>query len=153
MSFTSVLRMNFIFPYILPNVSLPTNPQIEVMDAGIRDNFGISNPTASIAEFSDWIKENTSGVIVFNIRALECREKPSRQKAEQRPFARYAGPVENLYANWVEIQDYQNEQLLSNLDRIRQQTGSDKLLNTNPGRITTSVLSLHLYSTRETRHR
>ena len=38
--FTSVLRMNCTFPYILPNVHLPTTPEIEIMDAGIRDNYG-----------------------------------------------------------------------------------------------------------------
>ena len=37
---SSALRMNATFPYVLPNVWLPTNPVIDVMDAGIRDNFG-----------------------------------------------------------------------------------------------------------------
>ena len=37
----SVLRMNATFPYILPMVLLPTEPSIEIMDAGIRDNFGM----------------------------------------------------------------------------------------------------------------
>ena len=30
----SALRMNATFPYVLPNVWLPTNPVIDVMDAG-----------------------------------------------------------------------------------------------------------------------
>ena len=36
----SALRMNATFPYVLPNVWLPTTPVIDVMDAGFRDNFG-----------------------------------------------------------------------------------------------------------------
>jgi hypothetical protein len=34
----SALRMNATFPYVLPSVWLPTNPIIDVMDAGLRDN-------------------------------------------------------------------------------------------------------------------
>src|ERR1019366_6358914 len=36
----TALRMNATFPYVLPNVWLPTKPVIDVMDAGFRDNFG-----------------------------------------------------------------------------------------------------------------
>src|SRR5699024_2411907 len=40
--FTSAIRMNATFPYVLPNVFLPAKPTIEVMDAGLRDNYGKS---------------------------------------------------------------------------------------------------------------
>ncbi|MBK7966295.1 MAG: patatin-like phospholipase family protein [Bacteroidetes bacterium] len=40
---TSALRMNSAFPYVMPAVSLPSSPAIEVMDAGIRDNYGVMN--------------------------------------------------------------------------------------------------------------
>ena len=36
----SALRMNATFPQKLPNVWLPSDPVIDVMDAGLRDNFG-----------------------------------------------------------------------------------------------------------------
>ena len=36
----TALRMNATFPYVLPNVWLPTTPVIDVMDAGLRDNYG-----------------------------------------------------------------------------------------------------------------
>ena len=39
--FLTALRMNATYPYITPNVHLPTDPVIEVMDAGFRDNFGL----------------------------------------------------------------------------------------------------------------
>ena len=38
--FSSILRMSATFPYISPVVSLPSEPRIEIMDAGLRDNFG-----------------------------------------------------------------------------------------------------------------
>jgi hypothetical protein len=117
MQFSSVLRMNCTFPYILPLVHLPTNPEIEVMDAGVRDNYGIQTSTQFIATFSDWIKSNTSGVIVVNIRAIE-QELGIKTNMSNGVLQKFTSPVENLYSNWVEIQDYQNDQLLNYLDKI-----------------------------------
>ena len=39
----TALRMNATFPVVLPNVWLPSDPVIDVMDAGLRDNYGIGN--------------------------------------------------------------------------------------------------------------
>src|SRR5690606_7730088 len=33
--FLSVLRMNATFPYVMPSVSMPSSPKIQVMDAGL----------------------------------------------------------------------------------------------------------------------
>jgi Patatin-like phospholipase. len=67
LQFTTALRMNATYPYILPNVYLPTKPAIEVMDAGFRDNYGIMSATRFIHVFKDWIKENTSGVVLVQV--------------------------------------------------------------------------------------
>jgi hypothetical protein len=69
--FTSALRANCTFPYILPNPWLPTNPTLELMDAGIRDNFGITGAVRFIHAFEDWIRENTSGVVIVQVRCWE----------------------------------------------------------------------------------
>lgn len=73
--FTSALRMNATYPYVLPNVYLPTNPGIEVMDAGFRDNFGLHSATRFIQVFQDWILENTSGVVLVQVRAFDRPKK------------------------------------------------------------------------------
>jgi hypothetical protein len=64
----SALRMNATFPIVLPNVWLPSNPVIDVMDAGLRDNFGQETTLRFLSSFDDWIKENTSGVLILQIR-------------------------------------------------------------------------------------
>ena len=69
--FSSALRMNATFPYILPTVYLPTAPSIEVMDAGFRDDFGIKSATRYLHVFRDWIRENTSGVILVEMWAFD----------------------------------------------------------------------------------
>ena len=58
--------MSASFPYITPNVNLPSEPSLEIMDAGLADNFGVSDAVLFLYNFKDWISENTSGVIVFN---------------------------------------------------------------------------------------
>lgn len=65
--FLSALRMNSTYPYVLPTVSLPTEPNIEVLDAGFLDNYGILSATRFIQVFKDWILENTSGVVLVQI--------------------------------------------------------------------------------------
>jgi Patatin-like phospholipase len=64
----TALRMNATFPYVLPNVWLPSNPVIDVMDAGLRDNFGQETTLRFIDNFKDWIKQNTNGVLIVQIR-------------------------------------------------------------------------------------
>ncbi len=67
MQMSSALRMNATYPYILPNVYLPSEPVVEVVDAGVRDNYGIATSARFVQVFKDWILENTSGVIVMKV--------------------------------------------------------------------------------------
>ncbi len=68
LAFESALRMNATFPYILPSVTLPCQPSIEVMDAGLRDNFGMKATLQYLNTFSEWIRANTSGIVIVQIR-------------------------------------------------------------------------------------
>jgi hypothetical protein len=64
----TALRMNATFPIVLPNVWLPSNPVIDVMDAGLRDNYGQETALRFMESFDDWIKENTSGALILQIK-------------------------------------------------------------------------------------
>lgn len=64
----SVLRMNATFPVVLPNVWMPSKPVIDVMDGGLRDNYGVENSMRFLAHMQDWIEQNTSGVVIIQIR-------------------------------------------------------------------------------------
>ena len=64
----TALRMNATFPYVLPNVWLPTDPVIDVMDAGLRDNFGQETTLRFVENFRDWIFKNTGGVVIVQLR-------------------------------------------------------------------------------------
>jgi len=110
LQFTSALRMNATFPYILPMTSLPSNPQIEVMDAGLRDNFGTKTITQYIFQFRNWINTNTSGVVIIQFRDLP--KGFSNKSGKTTLLSRLAGPVGSVYGNVTGTQDFTNDQLL-----------------------------------------
>jgi Patatin-like phospholipase len=64
----SILRMNATFPIVLPNVWMPSQPVIDVMDGGLRDNYGVENSLRFLSHMQNWIEENTSGVLIIQIR-------------------------------------------------------------------------------------
>jgi hypothetical protein len=110
-SILSALRMNATFPYVLPSVWLPTNPIIDVMDAGLRDNFGQENCLRFIDVFKDWLKENTSKVVLLQIRdrSLGDWDKP---KEGNGLISLLTQPFLVLQNNWFKLQDYyQHDQL------------------------------------------
>jgi hypothetical protein len=64
----TTLRMNATFPVVLPNIWLPSKPVIDVMDGGLRDNYGIENSLRFLGHMKDWIEHNTRGVVILQIR-------------------------------------------------------------------------------------
>jgi hypothetical protein len=111
LSFISALRMNATFPYILPTVSLPTNPEIEIMDAGLRDNFGMLNTVKYLFTFKDWIEENTSGVIILQIRDKQKNRKKA-YNAIPSMLEKLASPIQALYGNFERVQDFEHDKLI-----------------------------------------
>ena len=111
LKFTSALRMSSTFPFIMPLVKMPSIPQIEVMDAGIRDNFGIKTTLKFLYVYKNWIAENTSGVIIIQIRDLE---KKSPKIIDERTsfFKSMSSPVGSIYKNLFINQDYDHDQLI-----------------------------------------
>jgi hypothetical protein len=109
--FSDLLRANATFPYIMPAVALPTEPAINIMDAGIRDNYGIRNATRFLYVFRDWISQNTGGVVFIQIRDNH-KEANLDNKKNQSILARILSPLQNLSGNFLLMQDYsQDEQL------------------------------------------
>jgi len=113
----SALRMNATFPYALPNVWLPTEPVIDVMDAGLRDNFGQETTLRFIDVFKDWLKENTSKVIVLQIRdrSLSDWEKYPENKDI---VSLLTTPFLLLQNDWYKLQDYQQHDQLEYLSEL-----------------------------------
>lgn len=110
--FSSVLRMNASFPYIMPMVSMPSAPSMLVMDAGIRDNYGTKTTIRYLIALRKWIKENTSGVIILKIRDKKKNLLGKRFKKVSL-FERLFLPFGNVYGNFPRVQDYNHDELYS----------------------------------------
>lgn len=106
--FLSALRMSATFPYITPNTTLPTEPAIQIMDAGISDNFGLSDAVRFLYAFKDWISENTSGVVFISIR-----DSPKlgtiAPKGGQTIMDGITQPISSVYNNFENFQDINSD--------------------------------------------
>ena len=101
----TALRMNATFPYVLPNVWLPSKPIIDVMDAGLRDNFGQETTLRFIDHFKEWIAANTGGVIVVQLRDRlnDNWQQPLEIGSLEDVIIK---PATMLQTNWYKLQDY-----------------------------------------------
>lgn len=108
LKFTTALRMNATFPYIMPAASLPSEPPIEVMDAGVRDNYGITNSLRFLYTFKEWIRDNTDGVVVVQIR--DTYKKGEIENISRNTFSeKLSAPFQNVTGNFILLQDYTND--------------------------------------------
>lgn len=112
---TSAIRMSATFPYILPNVFLPSKPIVDVMDAGIRDNFGQETSLRFLYTFRDWINENTSGVIFMQIRDTRKNDvSPIKQTKDLGDLM--FEPLFSMQAHWMSMQDFHQDHLLNYIE-------------------------------------
>ncbi len=109
--FSTVLRAQATFPFVLPMVTMPTSPGVQLMDAGIRDNYGGKSMMEFLYVMKDWIDKNTSGLVILQIRDTkkilnnEIYEKISMLDKITLPFG-------NMYKNFTKTQDFDQEELL-----------------------------------------
>jgi hypothetical protein len=107
----TALRMNATFPYVLPNVWLPTTPVIDVMDAGFRDNFGEQSAIRFLHVFKDWLRENTSAVVLLQIRDRKTGgwDNPYESNDITELVTK---PLLLLQNNWYKMQEYNQNDLI-----------------------------------------
>jgi hypothetical protein len=104
---TSALRMNATFPFILPVVKLPSDPYMDIMDAGLRDNFGSEVASRYIYTMRDWLLKNTREVIFLEIR--DTQEFQVMRTSEQNSFGKMIlDPLFVIQNKWEAFQSYYN---------------------------------------------
>jgi len=109
--FTTALRMNATFPYITPNVILPSTPRMAIMDAGLSDNFGVSDALHFMYIFKDWIKANTDGVVMISIRD-KPKERKIKIEEQKGKLDQVFAPISGVLLNIFTLQDGNNDRLL-----------------------------------------
>ena len=102
---STALRMNATYPYVLPNVYLPSSPPVEVMDAGFRDNFGVMEASRFLQVYREWILEHTSGVALVQVSTLEKFEQP-RERTPKGWISSLFSPL-GVAGQLISLQDFQ----------------------------------------------
>jgi hypothetical protein len=107
----TALRMNATFPYVLPNVWLPSEPVIDVMDAGLRDNYGPETALRFMDVFKEWIAANTRGVVLLQIRDRKAGgwENPFESKNISELVTK---PMLLLQYNWYKMQEFNHDNMI-----------------------------------------
>lgn len=118
--FISAIRMNASFPNLFPAVALPSQPETLVMDAGVRDNHGIEPIVRFLHAHKEWIKENTSGVVLLQFRTtlkhneIDDNFLPSYLNQIFQPFG-------NIVSNLTLQQDYKQDYMIAGLNEALQE--------------------------------
>jgi len=109
--FTSVLRMNASFPYICPSMTLPSTPEMEVMDAGFSDSYGTSTALKHLFAIRPWVEKNTSGVVLIQIRDSKKIE-PVGTNPPRSLMNMLMNPLGHIYDNLFFMQDYAHDEMI-----------------------------------------
>lgn len=114
LKYTSALRMNATFPFVLPNTYLPCQPSVEVMDAGIRDNFGLKTAALYMNAMETWLKDSVDQILI-----VRFFDRPNVIKVNQDPYHSFlhsvSKPVGNVYNNLFNTQRLQEIDILSGI--------------------------------------
>jgi hypothetical protein len=97
--------MNASFPVVLPNVWMPSAPVIDVMDGGLRDNYGVENSLRFLSHMKQWIELNTRGVLLLQIRDRMDGGWENPYESEDLT-GNAVKPFFLLQNNWYKMMDY-----------------------------------------------
>ncbi len=109
--FSTVLRMNATFPFVLPMITMPTKPEMHLMDAGLRDNYGGKVSLEILFKMREWISKNTSGVIILQIRDTKKMLKGDVVRNVSL-INKFTLPFGNMYGNFPKTQDFDQEEMM-----------------------------------------
>jgi hypothetical protein len=111
MRFSSVMRASATFPFIMPMMTMPTTPGMQLMDAGIRDNYGSKTTLDYMFALRKWIEENTSGVIIVEVR--DTKRILNQEAYDHISLTdKLTLPFGNMYNNFPRTQDFDQEQMM-----------------------------------------
>jgi hypothetical protein len=90
------------------------------MDAGLRDNFGQEIALRFVDVFKKWIDENTSGILLIQIRdrKVGAWDSPFESEAISELITK---PMLLLQFNWYKMQEYTQDNLVSLSQQLLQQ--------------------------------
>ena len=121
--YLSAIRMNATFPYVSPDVQMPGEPKMFIIDAGFNDNFGFMTAYLFVTEFKEWIEKNTSGIILIR---LDENTKVDYHYISN-PVKRMLRPLGSVFADYIKIQEENYMSVASSLNKML--PGKFKMIN------------------------
>jgi hypothetical protein len=112
LNFITALRMSSTFPYITPLISLPSEPRIELIDAGARDNDGLMLTLRFLHTFKDWIADNTSGVTIVQLLAARPIEPEIRALPVATRLDAIVKPIGGMFSSFASLQLFTRAEML-----------------------------------------
>jgi hypothetical protein len=128
----TAVRLNASFPYVSPVAALPTNPPRHAVDAGYYDNYGVNLAAWWIYHNAKWIQDNTSGVVVIQIRdAVSERQRltpmtssiPPKVWDLQQGLQGITGPAMGASQGLQAIMSFRNDEQLQTLSEMFNEAG------------------------------
>jgi len=144
LSFLSALRMNATFPYIFPPSRLPTEPELKILDAGVRDNLGVDNTINYIYVYQSWLEANTSGILFIDIKDRKDA-KPIEKAPDYGILEAIIHPVSSIYKTLLDVQEYRQNEALYHL--VNNYEGDIEIVNLILNRDTDTPISLSWHLT------
>ena len=112
----TALRMSATFPYITPLVQLPSHPELDIIDAGVRDNDGFEFSIRFLDKLSPWIEENCSSVLVLRFRG----DRPEGVVVEPNDagvFGQWLRPVNGVVKSFSNLQTFNKAELKNRVNQ------------------------------------
>jgi hypothetical protein len=107
---TTALRTNATFPYVMPVTRLPSKPAMNLMDAGLRDNFGVEVSMRYLQALQEWAAANARDVVLLQIR--DTREHQVFPSTEQGTLGELLfDPATVITHKWEPFQSYYHSYL------------------------------------------
>jgi len=89
---------------------MPSAPEMNIMDAGLRDNFGTESAMRYLSTFRQWIQENVSEVVYIQIRDTRQYE-PSKGNEQNSMSGMMLDPMFAIQQKWSAFQTYHQSYL------------------------------------------
>ncbi len=118
--FVTALRMNASFPMITPYVRLPSAPPMEIIDAGVADNYGLETASRYMRYFAKWYVENTSGVMLLQIRDSRLQSMDLPKYHSKNAVKQLLDPIGSTYSAYYMSNDLTTEQYIHTMDELMQ---------------------------------
>ncbi len=115
--FTTALRMSATFPYMSPLTILPGQPQLGIIDAGLRDNLGFGIALQFIHVFRTWLEQNTSEIIIVQL----YEQKIIEQTGSFSLFDKFIKPAGSVYKNLFNMQRLNNLRMVGLINKELEQ--------------------------------